>query len=598
MTAKPLLSVEDLSICFGVPGRALPVVDGVSFALEPGRTLALVGESGSGKTLTAKALMGLLPRGATITGGRALFRHGDTDCDLLALPDAELRRLRGATVSMVFQEPMSALSSLHTVGWQVGEVLAVHGLADGAEGRDRVLSVLGEVGFPDPERAYAAYPFELSGGLRQRAVIAMAMVAEPALVIADEPTTALDVTTQATVLELLRGLSRDHHLAVILITHDLGVVANLADDVVVLNRGRVMEAGGSATVLGAPGHGYTRALVAAAPRVPERLSTCAPPAEADAILEVKALSKTYPGRARGFGPRPEPIRALSGFAMRVGRGSTVAVVGESGSGKSTVARLVLRAELPDPGAVMRFRPRSGAARDIAALSGPDLKEFLRLAQMVFQDPYAALSPRLSIQDILTEPLAIHEIGTPAERRDRAAALMERVGLLPSHLGRFPFAFSGGQRQRIAIARALALEPELLICDEPTSALDVSVQAEVLEMLAELKAELGLSLVFISHDLAVVSQIAERILVMRRGRVVEEGDCACVFGDPQHPYTRALIAASPTPDTERRLDLKLVAAGAGEPDEWPEPYRYTPGAPSDAVPGLVEIAPGHRVRRAA
>ncbi len=593
MGEAPLLRVEDLSVAFGSAGA--PVVDRVAFSVAPGETLALVGESGSGKTLSAKAVMGLLPRAARVTGGRALFRRAGRDggeVDLLALPPAKLRALRGQTISMIFQEPMSALSPLHRVGDQVGEVLRVHGR--GAGERGRVLEVLGEVGFPDPERAYHAYPFELSGGLRQRAVISMAMVAGPELVIADEPTTALDVTTQATVLELLRRLQRDHRMAVVLITHDLGVVANMADRVVVLHRGRVMETGGCGAVLSAPGHAYTRALVSAAPKAPEALGACPPAEEGDAILSVADLSKTYRARGGLFGGIGREIRAVAEFAVCLGRGRTVAVVGESGSGKSTVAKLVTRAEAPDPGARMVFRPRAGGEEDIAGLSGPGLKAYRRSCQMVFQDPYAALSPRLSVQDILTEPLEIHGIGTAKTRRARAAELMERVGLSPSHLGRFPHAFSGGQRQRIAIARALALEPELLICDEPTSALDVSVQAEVLEMLARLKAEFGLSMLFISHDLTVVSRLADRILVMRRGRVVEEGDPACVFGRPQHPYTRALIAASPEPDTERRLDLKLVAAGAGEPEAWPAPYTYS----GDAAPGLIEIAPGHRVRAAA
>ncbi|GMG83796.1 ABC transporter ATP-binding protein [Paralimibaculum aggregatum] len=587
---RPLLTVEDLSIAFGDVGP--PVVEGVSFALDAGETLALVGESGSGKTLSAKALIGLLPRAAQLRAGRAIFRAPGGEVDLLRLPAPALRRLRGQTISMVFQEPMSALSPLHRVGAQVGEVLRVHGYEGSVE--DRVLEVLDEVGFPDPRRAHDAFPFELSGGLRQRAVIAMAMVGNPKLVIADEPTTALDVTTQATVLELLRRLGRDHALAVILITHDLGVVANMADRVVVLNRGRIMEAGGCSRVLSAPGHPYTRALVAAAPRPPSPLASCGAAAEGTAILSVSGLSKTYPGRTRTFGPPAPPVRAVADFALCLERGRTVAVVGESGSGKSTVAKLITRAERPDPGARMVFRPEAGGEEDISTLSGAGLKAYRRECQMVFQDPYAALSPRLSVQDILTEPLEIHGIGNRAERRARAAALMERVGLSAGHLGRFPHAFSGGQRQRIAIARALALEPELLICDEPTSALDVSVQAEVLAMLEELQAELGLSMVFISHDLTVVSHIADRILVMRRGRVVEEGDPACVFGKPRHPYTRALIAASPEPDTERRLDLKLVAAGAGEPEDWPAPYGYVEG---DA-PGLVEIAPGHLVRAAA
>jgi peptide/nickel transport system ATP-binding protein len=329
-------------------------------------------------------------------------------------------------------------------------------------------------------------------------------------------------------------------------------------------------------------------LLDAAPRIPADLAGHAGAAR-DPILTASGLSKTYPGR--GGGP---PVHALADVDLVLERGRTLAVVGESGSGKSTLARLVLRAERPDPGGRMAFRGADGETEDIAALSGRALKAFRRRAQMVFQDPYAALSPRMSVQDILTEPMAIHGVGTPTERRRRAAWLMERVGLSPDHLARYPFAFSGGQRQRIAIARALALEPELLVCDEPTSALDVSVQAEVLELLAELQRELTLSVLFISHDLAVVARIADRVLVMRAGRVVEEGSCHAVFRDARHPYTRALIAASPEPSAHSRLDLAAVAAGAGAPEDWPEPFRFQ-GA---EAPSLHEIAPGHMVRVAA
>ena len=590
---QKLLSVDNLSICFGTPGIAHPVVRDVSFEIEPGETIALVGESGSGKTLTAKALIGLLPRAAQITGGTALFHDGGHETDLLSLTDARMRKLRGCKISMIFQEPMSALSPLHTVGNQVAEILHVHGRPKGTNIRSEVLELFEEVGFPNPARAYAAYPFELSGGLRQRAVIAMAMIGNPRLVIADEPTTALDVTTQAMVLDLLKRLQRDHEMSVIMITHDLGVVANMADKVVVLRRGEVVERGLAHDVLASPGHGYTRALIDAAPKIPEDLC-CDVPNAVEPILSVSALSKTYPGRKRSFGPDDPPVRAVSDFNMELQRGKTVAVVGESGSGKSTVAKLMLRAERPDPGATMRFCPSDGAMCDIAALSGDELKSFRLKAQMVFQDPYASLSPRMSVQDILTEPMMVHNVGTKRERRERAAYLMSRVGLSSDHLARFPFAFSGGQRQRIAIARALALAPELLVCDEPTSALDVSVQAEVLELLAELREEMGLSYVFISHDLAVVAKLADWVMVMRRGRVVEEGSTDCVFSDPRHPYTQALIAASPEPDMDQRLDLAAVAAGAGEPDTWSAPFRFE----GDNAPGLIEVAPGHKVRAAA
>ena len=591
--AEPLLSVRDLSIRFGARGDGPAVLDGVTFDVMPGETVALVGESGSGKTLTGKALMGLLPRGAAVTRGSAILQGPRGREDLLRLPARAMRRLRGADVSMIFQEPMSALSPLHRVGDQVAEVLRVHGQARGRAAKRRVLAMFEEVGLPEPDRIWRAFPFELSGGLRQRAVIAMAMVAEPRLVIADEPTTALDVTTQATVLDLLRRLGRDHNLSVLLITHDLGVVANVAAGAVVLSRGRVVERGPTGTILTAPGHAYTRRLIAAAPMIPHSF----PPARRapdDPILSLRGLSKTFGLEGGPFAPEGRAVRAVADFSLTLARGRVVAVVGESGSGKSTVARMILRALRPDPGAEMRFHPRDRAPMDIAALSGAELKAFRRCVQMVFQDPFAALSPRMSVREILTEPLSIHGLGRLSERRRRAAEMIKRVGLGPEHLPRYPNAFSGGQRQRIAIARALMLEPELLVCDEPTSALDVSVQAEVLALLEELKSEMGLSYVFISHDLAVVSRIADEVLVMRAGRVVEQGPCAGVFEDPHHPYTRALIAACPEPEPDRPLDLGAVAAGAGQPDEWPAPFAYR----GDAAPGLVEVAPGHSVRCAA
>ena len=588
MNAPPLLDVRDLGIAFG----DTPVVDGVSFAIRPGETLAVVGESGSGKTLTGRALLGILPRGARVTGGQALLDDGEGACDLLAASEPALRRIRGGRVAMVFQEPMSALSPLHTVGAQVSEALLLHEPMPKREAVARCLETFEHVGFPDPSRAYAAYPFELSGGLRQRAMIAMAMVCRPALLLADEPTTALDVTTQAMVLDLIRRLQDETGMSVMLITHDLGVVANVAQSVAVLRKGRLVERGSVASVLATPGHAYTRRLLAAAPVV--AAVDCARPAVRDAIVTVRDLNKTYPGRSLGLGRVAPPVAAARDVGFGIERGGVLAVVGESGSGKSTIARLILRAEEPDPGAEITFCGRDGQRIDVSSLDGEGLKAFRRRAQMVFQDPFSALSPRMTIRSILTEPLRVHGVGDAASRNATAADLMERVGLPAAHLMRYPHAFSGGQRQRIAIARALALQPELLVCDEPTSALDVSVQAQVLDLLKEVQAELGLSMLFISHNLAVVAAVADRVAVMRRGRVVEEAPVDRLFAAPEHPYTRALLAASPEPSLERRLDLKLVALGAGDPHEWPEPYRYD----GEQAPSLRQVRPDHFVRCAA
>ncbi|MEM6439950.1 MAG: ABC transporter ATP-binding protein [Pseudomonadota bacterium] len=589
-----LLDVKDLSIAFGAGPLATEVVTGVSFALRRGETLSLVGESGSGKTLTGKALLRILPKGARIIRGQALFRgRGGERQDLLALSRSAIRDVRGGRVSMIFQEPMSSLSPLHTIGDQTAEAVSLHNGLTGEAARHRCLEVFDQVGFPDPKRAWEAYPFELSGGLRQRAMIAMALVCKPDLMIADEPTTALDVTTQAQVLDLIKQLQAEMGLSVILVTHDLGVVANMADRVVVMRKGRVVEAGSCADILTRPGHGYTRALIAAAPEIPEDAAVDRG-AVADPIFWARDLSKTYEGRRSGFGAPLPAVKAVRQVRIAVGRGETMAVVGESGSGKSTIAKLMLRAEEPDAGAQVGYRGADGRELDVMALSGAALKAFRSKVQIVFQDPYASLSPRMAVMDILTEPLRVHGWGDDRSRRERAAELMRRVGLSPDHLGRFPHAFSGGQRQRISIARALALQPELLVCDEPTSALDVSVQAQVLDLLKELRDEMGLSYLFISHDLTVVADLADRVAVMRRGRIVEQGPASLLFNDPRHPYTQALIAASPEPDMDRRLDLKAVAAGAGAPETWPEPYRYE----GENAPDLLEVEPGHFVRCAA
>ncbi len=606
MSAPPVLSVKDLSVSFGAGRSELRVVDDVSFTLSQGETLALVGESGSGKTITGKALLGILPKGARVTMGLAHLRAensvdigGPNDpapaCDLLHLTRKEMRDVRGRRVSMIFQEPMSSLSPLHTVGAQVMEAVRLHTTQRGRAARDRCLHIFDEVGFPDPRRAFDAYPFELSGGLRQRGMIAMAMVCRPQVMIADEPTTALDVTTQAMVLDLINRLQEETGMAVLMITHDLGVVANMAKSVVVLRKGKVVESGPARAVIGSPGHGYTKALVAAAPIIPEMVPVrnIVDP-ETTPIMRARNLSKTYITRGSGLSQQSLEVKALSDVDVTIARGEIVALVGESGSGKSTVANLLLRAERPDAGAEIEFCGRDGVKQDISQLEGEALRAFRRRVQVVFQDPFASLSPRMPVQDILTEPLRIHNVGDAAEQRDRSVDLMRRVGLSPDHLRRYPHAFSGGQRQRICIARALALKPELILCDEPTSALDVSVQAQVLDLLREVKDDYGLSYLFISHDLAVVAELSDRVAVMRRGRIVEEGPVESLFSNPVHPYTKALIAASPEPDMDRPLDLNAVAQGAGEPDSWPEPFGYA----REEAPGMVEISHRHFVRSAA
>jgi len=584
----PLLDVANLSIGFGT---APPVVQGVSFSVMPGETLALVGESGSGKTLTCRSVLRILPGSAQLRSGSIRFARDGVVQDLLTLPPRTMRNIRGNHISMIFQEPMRSLSPLHRIGNQVSEVLKLHRAKSGANARKQVLETFEQVGFADPERVYRAYPFELSGGMRQRAMIAMAMVAKPDLLIADEPTTALDVTTQAQVLGLIKDLQRDTGMAVILVTHDLGVVANMAEKVVVMNKGSVMESGPAAAVLGAPQHGYTQKLFAAAPMIPEVAAPANPVAHDDLILDMQHVNKTYQVRAGGW-KAPISVRACIDVNLSLPRGRTLAVVGESGSGKTTCARIALGAEVPDNGSRVLFRAQGAdAPLPVHAMDRAQRTRFQRAAQMVFQDPYSSLSPRMRIQEALTEPMEIHGLGTRADRRDKAAEMLRWVGLSPDMLGRFPHAFSGGQRQRLSIARALTLDPQLLVCDEPTSALDVSVQEQILTLLEDIQARMGLSYLFISHDLAVVSRIADEVAVMRQGVIVEQAPPDTLFYNPQHPYTKALIAAQPEPDLSRPIDLALVAKGAGSPNSWPDMFRFD----GPDAPALVEVHPGHQVR---
>ncbi len=603
---NPLLSIRDLAVAFRTGSGRFEALQGLSLDVARGRTLALVGESGSGKSVTAQAILRILPRSAEISRGSMVFSDGDAGSDIARLPadGPQMQAIRGRRIAMIFQEPMTCLSPLHTVGDQIGEALRVHTGADRREADARTQDALARVGFPDPKRALKTYPFELSGGLRQRAMIAMALILEPALLVADEPTTALDVTTQAQILALLARLQDETGMAVLLITHDLGVVANIAHDVAVLYRGRLVEAGPRETVMRTPGHAYLRALLHAVPRfdmAPGERLTPIRPAEAEIplvreraalagpILRVEGVSKSFTLRAGRLFQAPRIVRAVSDVSLTLAAGQTLGLVGESGSGKTTVSKMVMRALPPDTGRIL-FDGGAGP-QDVHALGGAALFAYRRTVQFVFQDPYASLDPRMSVRQILSEPMEIHGVPRP-ERQARCRELMAMVGLDAGALGRYPHAFSGGQRQRIGIARALAPEPSLLVLDEPVSALDVSVQAQILNLLKDLQAALGLSYLIVSHNLAVIDYMADTISVMCRGRIVEEAPRAALFRRPVHPYTRALLAAVPDPSLDHPLDFPAITGEQNDPARWPEPYRLAP----DEAGTMRAVEPGHRVRR--
>ena len=525
----PLLRLHGLNVRLPAGADREYAIHGLDLELWANEILCVVGESGSGKSMTAGALMRLLPAGVHADAGRILF----DEQDLLAVSEARMREIRGAQIAMVFQEPMTALNPLRTVGDQIGEMFRIHTTLADAEIDARALALLREVRIPDPELSMRAYPHELSGGQRQRAMIAMALALEPRVLIADEPTTALDVMTQAQILALIRDLQQRKGTAVLFITHDFGVVAEIADRVAVMQHGKLVELGAVQQVLEAPRHAYTRQLIAAVPPL------APPPSRAvggEPALQIEDLGKVY--RTGGFlGRGARVTRALDQVSLTLPRGATLGVVGESGSGKSTLARCIVRLLDPDGG-----RIRIGDA-DLAAMSRRQLRAATQRVQMVFQDPFASLNPRRRAGDLVAQGPVAH--GVPRRKaQERARELFALVGLDPAAVDRYPHEFSGGQRQRIGLARALALEPEILIADEPVSALDVSVQAQVLQLLAELRQRLGLSMVFVTHDLRVAAQICDLVAVMHKGRVVESGTAAAVFTQPRHEYTRALIEAIP------------------------------------------------------
>ncbi len=527
---EPVVRIENLTLALPKGADRPHAVEGLSLDLMPGRILCVVGESGSGKSMSAYALTGLLPRTLKVAGGRITFEGRD----LLGLDERAWRGLRGRRIAMIFQEPMTALNPVMRIGDQIAEMFEAHGLLTPAERRARAVALAREVGLPDPEQIVRAYPHQLSGGQRQRAMIAMALALEPSVLVADEPTTALDVTTQAQILKLIRELQQRRGMSVLFITHDFGVVADIADHVAVLQRGKLVESGPARAVLENPQAPYTRALLAAVPSLtpPER-----PPVAANPVaLSVAGLGKTYTTRGGLFG-KPRVVAAVREVAFDLRRGETLGIVGESGSGKSTTARLAIRLVEPDRGTV-----RLGTL-DFTALGPAALRAERRRIQMIFQDPFASLNPRRTVEQIITAGPIAH--GTPARQaRARARELLDLVGLQPSAAERYPNAFSGGQRQRIGIARALAMEPDVLVADEAVSALDVSVQAQVLRLLEDLKQRLGIAMLFITHDLRVAATICDRIAVMHRGAIVEEGPTAALFAAPEHPYTRSLLAAAP------------------------------------------------------
>jgi peptide/nickel transport system ATP-binding protein len=613
-----LLEIEGLRLGFRMFGGVNEVVKGVSLRVPPGKTVALVGESGSGKSVISQAVMGLLPRNGDILGGRITFRDPlapATPIEIAGLDrhGSEMQALRGGRIGMIFQEPMSSLSPVHRIGDQIGEALQLHKPVGKNEVRAAVADMLGKVGFRNPEQALDQYPFELSGGLRQRAMLAMALICRPALLIADEPTTALDVTVQAQVLKLMQDLQRDLGMAILLITHDLGVVANMADEVVVIYHGEIMEAGATEDIFRRPGHPYLKGLLKALPHFDmaegERLQPLreikvgpqasaaakAPVAKADPakpLLEVRNLSKVYNLRFGGWFSRGggRSLKAVDDVSFHIMPGECLGLVGESGCGKTTVSKVIMRAITATSGEILF---RKGAEEiDIKALSGEALRQFRPRMQMVFQDPASSLSPRRTVRQTLREPLDIHGVGTSAERDARITELMQLVGLDPRFMSRYPHSFSGGQRQRIGIARALALAPDLLVCDEPVSALDVSVQAQVLNLLKDLAKELGLTYLFISHNLAVVNYMADRIAVMANGRIVETAPRHLLFTRPVHAYTKSLLKAVPYADLDRPLDFDVLSLkGASDMAQWPKAFQHH-GTPEDLRP--IDLGGGHLV----
>ena len=617
-----IIRVDDLHLVIGLKGTGIEVIRGASFRIPAGKTVALVGESGSGKSIMSQAILGILPNVVRITSGNIWYREnpGDQPTDLAALKDdsAERIALRGGKISIIFQEPMTSLSPLHTIGNQIGEALELHRDVDKAEVQPTVVQMLDLVGFPDPANAWSMYPMELSGGLRQRAMIAMALICHPALLIADEPTTALDVSMQAKILSLLKDLQDKLGMAVLLITHDLGVVANMADEVAVMYHGQIMEAGPHEAIFNNPQHDYLKALLHAVPDLSmgydEKLQSLRDidheiPASMigeikkhkthadETLLRVRGLRKEFTTKKNTgwFGTSANVVKAVDDVTFDVKRGECFGLVGESGCGKTTTLKMIVRALSATSGSVEWLEGDSAdkSVTNLLEMDNEGAKAFRRKIQMVFQDPFSSLSPRSTVLNILKEPMEVHSRGSKKEQAEYAAELMRLVGLQPTFLGRYPHSFSGGQRQRIGIARALALRPELLVCDEPVSALDVSVQAQILNLLKQLQDELELTYIFISHNLAVVRYIADRIGVMFKGQLVEMATREELFENPVHPYTQALLDVVPHADLDHPLDFDRINRDmASEGRNWNFPFTsQTDGSDME----MISLTENHQVR---
>ncbi|RSC01056.1 dipeptide ABC transporter ATP-binding protein [Bordetella bronchiseptica] len=612
MDANRVVQVDGLSVRFNTPGRVVQAVNDVSFHVDRGETLAIVGESGSGKSVTSLALMRLVEYG----GGRLsatdmrLRRRGGDVLDLARADERTLQRVRGADVAMIFQEPMTSLNPSFTAGNQIAEALQLHQGLDAAGARAEALRMLERVRIPEARAILDRYPHQLSGGMRQRVMIAMALSCKPQLLIADEPTTALDVTIQAQILQLIRQLQEEMDMGVIFITHDMGVVAEVADRVLVMYRGDKVEEGGCDGVFAAPRHAYTRALLSAVPRLGAMQGTDQPApfplvqvdqqalapapqagaAEVDTVrrdggpvLKVRGLVTRFDIAGGIFGRVDKRVHAVEQVSFDLFPGETLALVGESGCGKTTTGRSLLQLVRSQGGSI------EFDGRDIGVLRGAAMQSLRRHIQFIFQDPFASLNPRMTVGDSIMEPLLVHRTASGRAARERVRWLMDKCGLLPEMTDRYPHEFSGGQRQRICIARALALNPKVVIADESVSALDVSIQAQIVNLLLDLQRELGVSYLFISHDMAVVERVSHRVAVMYLGQIVEIGPRRAIFENPQHPYTRKLMAAVPIADPRRRHRERSLLV-----DEIPSPVRKVGDEP--VVAPLLRVGEGHYVAR--